>query len=84
MLVYNDLTEEENNMNILTWVARKIPEYRRRQQAHELGCKVWAPLWRLSDEDADSSEAELRIRNAIRLYLLTRGRDNPWKSYKGY
>lgn len=71
-------------MNILTWVSRKIHEYRRWQQADELGWKVWAPLWRLSGDAADSFEAKWRIRNANRLYRLTRGHGNPWKPYNGY
>lgn len=69
---------------MLRWILRQWKSWKRWKQADALGWTVWAPLWRMRGEEADSFEAHWRVRNANRLYRLTRGHGNPWKPYRGY
>lgn len=66
------------------WLKKQLKDWQRWKEADRLGWATWAPLWRMRGNEADSFEANWRVRNANRLYRLTRGHGNPWKPYRGF
>ena len=69
---------------LLEAIVRQWRKHKRWQKADNQGWRMLGKLFIESKKNTDSFKCQWLTRNINRLYRLTRGYGNPWKSYKGF
>lgn len=68
---------------IIQWFVKQWRSWKRWKRADELGWAVAGALLRIPESEQREFHAQWCVRNANRLYRLTRGGGNPWRDECG-